>query len=166
MKTWILAALLLVAGTTLNAQNKMGYINSLELLSVMPDVKKADSTLQLLANELQQQYVTYLGEYQALVNDYNANASAWGEVKKEYAEKDIQDLQKRITDFESSSQQKVELRKEELYAPILEKANAAIGKVGKDQKLTGVIDTSTGALIYTGDDMVNILPLVKKELGI
>lgn len=165
MKNLILAVLLTAAGT-LSAQSKIGQINSLELLSIMPEVKQADSTLQTMANELQSLYNAYVTEYQTKVTDYNNNIGVYSEIKLEMMKEEIEGLQKRISDFETTSQQKIEDKKQAYYAPILDKANAAISKVGKDQKFTCIIDTSVGAVIYMGEDMVDVLPLVKKELGI
>ena len=55
----------------------------------------------------------------------------------------------------------------ELLKPVMEKAQAAVTKVSKEQGLTAVFDLATGALAYYNDaQMVNILPLVKKSLGI
>jgi outer membrane protein len=51
--------------------------------------------------------------------------------------------------------------------PIVEKAKTAIQTVAKAQGCTAVFDTSSGALLYQNDaTMINLLPLVKKELGI
>jgi outer membrane protein len=162
---YTLLAFLAISSATLHAQ-KTGHVNSIDLLGMMPEVAKADSTLKALQKELQQQYNTYLSEYQTKVNEYNAMSAEWGEVKREAAEQDIATLQQRITDFESSSQQKLEKRRQELYDPILEKANSAIEAVGKEMKFTYIMDTSGGNLVYIGDDMVDVLPLVLKRLGI
>ena len=66
------AILLLCVGLT-QAQTKIGYVNSLELLGQMPEIKKADSVLQSLANDLQKQYSLYVMEYQQKLDDYNKN---------------------------------------------------------------------------------------------
>lgn len=132
----LLLALIIISSATVQAQNKIGYINSAELLTLMPEVKAADSVIQVLRSELQKQYNSYLAEYQTKVNEYNSGAESWSEVKREAAEEDINTLQKRITNFESSSQQKIETRRQELLEPILDKANAAIEKIGKEKKLT------------------------------
>jgi len=165
MKT-LFTAIIALAALSMNAQNKIGHINSLELLNLMPEVQQADAQLKELQTALQQQYNSYVTEYQTKVNEYNANAGTWGEVQLEAAEQDIASLQQRITDFESSSQQKLETRRQELYDPILQKANTTIEEVGKDGKFTYIIDTSSGSLVFMGEDMIDALPLVLKKLGI
>ncbi len=54
-----------------------------------------------------------------------------------------------------------------LMSPVIEKAQNAITKVAKENGLTYVFDLSAGSLIYYDDKgSVDLLPLVKKELGI
>jgi len=50
--------------------------------------------------------------------------------------------------------------------PIVDKANAAISKVAKANGFVYVFDVSTGAVAYFSDQSIDVLPLVKKELGI
>ena len=54
----------------------------------------------------------------------------------------------------------------ELFQPVMEKAQAAIEKVAKANGFTYVFDLGAGGLLYFSEQSVDILPLVKKELGI
>lgn len=159
------AMLLFCVGMT-QAQTKIGYVNSLELLGQMPEIKKADSVLQTLANDLQKQYNLYVMEYQQKLDDYNKNAATWTDVKREATEQDLVSLQQRIGDSEQSSQEKVDKKKQELYEPVLKKANDAIQAVGKENKFTYILDSSVGALVYVGEELVDVTPLVKTKLNL
>ncbi|MBC8173725.1 MAG: OmpH family outer membrane protein [Chitinophagales bacterium] len=165
-KILILISMFFMTAVSVQAQSKIGYINSLELLSYMPDIRRADSTLKLMADEMQKQYGFYVQEYQTKLDDYNTNVPTWSPEKKEATETDLLSMQERIANYEQSSQQKIEKKKQELYDPLVTRANEAIQAVGKEQNLICVIDASTGALIYAGEEMVNILPLVKQKLNI
>ncbi|MFC2096669.1 OmpH family outer membrane protein [Bacteroidota bacterium] len=48
----------------------------------------------------------------------------------------------------------------------MDKAQAAIEKVAKANGFTYVFDLGAGGLLYFSDQSIDILPLVKKELGI
>ena len=51
--------------------------------------------------------------------------------------------------------------------PVYKKAFEAIEKIAKAQGLAYVLDLASGALIYIDDaNTVNLLPMVKSELGI
>ena len=55
----------------------------------------------------------------------------------------------------------------ELNETVMKKAQDAIDKVAKAQGLAYVFDLATGAIIYIDEaNTVNLLPLVKAELGI
>jgi outer membrane protein len=165
-KIMLAASVFLLHVNGLLAQSKMGYINSLELLSYMPDIKAADSILADMANDMQALYVSYVKEYQAKLDDYNANIATLSPEIKSYKEEEILSLEERIRKYEQTSQDKIQAKKQELYGPIIAKANSAIQTVAKDEKFTCVIDSSSGALIYAGDDMINIMALVKTKLNI
>jgi len=120
----------------------------------------------LLADDLQKQYDSYLKEYQTKLDDYNKNSPTWSSVKKEATEQDLLAMQDRIGNYQQTSQDKIQYKKQELYDPVVERANEAIQAVGKEQKLTCILDASSGALIYVGDEMINILPMVKIKLNL
>jgi outer membrane protein len=115
---------------------------------------------------MQALYVSYVKEYQAKLDDYNANIATLSPEIKSYKEEEILSLEERIRKYEQTSQDKIQAKKQELYGPIIAKANSAIQTVAKDEKFTCVIDSSSGALIYAGDDMINIMALVKTKLNI
>ncbi|HMZ89218.1 MAG TPA: OmpH family outer membrane protein [Chitinophagales bacterium] len=162
-KLMLLFAIAVMAISQADAQ-KIGYLNTNELLVQMPEVKKADSVLNQYAEEMQKIYAAYVMEYQQKLADYQNNAASWSEVKRESVEKDLGNLQIRISDFEKESNDKLEAKKEELYGPILDNVKAKIKLVGDENKFTTILDGS--AMLYVGIDAVDILPLVKKKLGL
>lgn len=159
----ILFAIFNMAVMQANAQ-KIGYLNTNELLIQMPEVKQADSVLNQFADEMQKIYAAYVMEYQQKLGDYQKNAASWSEVKRESVETDLGNLQIRISDYEKDSNDKLEAKKEELYGPILESVKAKIKQVGDEGKFTTILDGS--AMLYVGADAIDILPLVKKKMGI
>ena len=164
-KVVLFLACLLFVSTGVFAQAKFGYIDSRELLSLMPEVKKADSSLQLYAKSYRDQLETMGKEYQKKVQDFQSKEKTMTEAVKEVSIKEIQSLEERIQSTQQSAEEKVAKKKEELYSPILEKADKAIKDVAKSNSFDYVFDASGGVLLYAkeGD---NILPLVKSKLGI
>lgn len=147
------------------AQNKLGYINSRELLEVMPEVKKADSSLQIYAKSFQDQLESMSKEYESKVKDFQANEKTMNEAVKEVKVKEVQQLQERMEALQQSAQEKTSKKREEMYKPILEKADKAIKDVAKENKYDYIFDASGGAILYAKDSD-NVLPLVKTKLGI
>ena len=163
-----IAILLFVAATSLTgfvqAQSNIGHINFQELLAAMPEAKGIQSNLESYGTELQTTYDQYLGELQTRQTDYQTNAAAWSEVKREAAEQDIQSLVSRIEEFQLTSQEKLVNKQNELMNPLVEKAQAAVDAVGKEKGLTYVMDSSS--LLFIGAGATDLLPAVKVKLGI
>lgn len=162
------AVLFLACGLLLSSMTfaqKFGYINSAELLQAMPEIKKANADAEAYAKTFQEQLQTMGKEYETKVQAYQASEKTMSDAVKEVKVKEIQDLQARIEGFNQSAQEKVGKKKEELYKPILEKADKAIKDVAKEKGFDYVFDTSSNVLLYAKESD-DILPLVKTKLGI
>ena len=144
---------------------RMGYINSAELLTSMPEKTKADSDIAKFAREFQNQIESMMKEYQAKGQDFQAKEKTMSEAIKEVKMKEIQDLQNRIEAIQQSAREKVDQKKQDLYQPILEKADKAIKTVAKEKDFDYIFDANGTALLF-GKDEYNITSLVKAKLGI
>ncbi len=171
MKKIVLVALLGIMGFCANAQtqvsvvNKFGYIDSRELLAAMPEAKKADTDLQAYGKTLEDALKTMYTDYEAKGKAYGAQEKSMTDAMKEVKQKELMDLEKRIQDYTQDAQNKIAAKREEIYKPILEKADKAIKDTAKEKGFTYVFDTSSGGLLYA-QESDNILALVKAKLGI
>ena len=104
-------------------------------------------------------------EYSTKLADYQKNGATMNDAQKELKEGELADLEQRIQKFQGDAQDKFSSKKDELYTPILKKAEDAIKAVAKDNSYAYVFDTSVGAVIYA-QDSDNIMDLVKKKLGL
>ncbi len=144
---------------------KIGHINSAELLQMMNGVKEADAELQTYAKQLEDQNTAMLTEYQNKIQEFQGKQDLMADAVKEVKTKEIQDLELRIQTFQQTANDKLAAKKEELYSPILKKAEDAIKDVAKENKYTYVLDTSLGMVLFA-DESKDITDLVKKKLGI
>jgi outer membrane protein len=158
------AIMMSFAGTSF-AQLKLGYINSLELLSLMPEVAVADKAIETFAKSLEAQYTIMLKEYETKGGEYEANYKTWTPSILQLKQKELVDLENRIGEFQTSIQEDIAEKREEKYAPILEKADIAIKEVAAEGKYTYIFDASTGSLLFA-DESENILSKVKAKLGL
>ena len=168
MKFFSYVAIAYLLCLTVNAysqSNKLGHINSAELLQLMPEIKAADSSLQAYQKTLEDQNQAMLNEYQTKVTDYQKNEATMPDAVKDVKQQEIQDLQQRIQTFQQTAQDKFQQKKEELYSPILKKAEDAIKQVAKENSYAYVFDTSAGAVIYA-QDSDDLMPIVKKKLNL
>lgn len=166
LKSIVLIAFLMGA-VTVSAQTnlKFGYIDSNELIEMMPGRDTIEAKLQAYRTELQNTIQTMYTEYQAKVQDYQTNFETMSEIIKKTKEKEITDLQTRIQEFEQNADYDFQTKQQELFNPVIEKARNAIKEVAEENGYTYIFDSSIGFLLYfeSGD---NVMPMVKKKLGI
>lgn len=166
--TRILAILCgVLLGISVQAQSplKFGHINSTQLLSQMPETKAADSSLQKFGTSLENQLKTMTAEYQSKIADFKSKEGAMADPIREAKLKEISDLEERIQSFQESAQSSMQKKKEELYTPILKKAEEAINAVAKEKGFSYIFDSSAGTLLFA-QESDDVLPLVKGKLGL
>ena len=167
LRTILLTTVMLIAGLSLSAQ-KFGHLNSRLLLMEMPDIKAADTQIEEYSNELLAAGETMVKAFEANYKQYidDANAGKLSALQSQKRESDLRTEQQSIKDYEVEIQNKLILRKEQLYAPLLEKVKLAIEKIGKDNGYTMIFDTSVAGAIVHAEQSEDILALVKQELGL
>jgi len=147
------------------AQQKIGYINSLELLSLMPGIKTADAQIEKMAKSYENQLKAMQKEGETKLKDLQTNGETMSEAIRQVKIKEIESLEKRMQEINKSASEKLAKKKEELYKPVLEKANKAILDVAKANGFAYILDSGTQVLVYA-DESNNVMSLVKTKLGI
>lgn len=148
------------------AELKFGHVNSSELIELMPERATATTELQNYSQMLQKEMEAMQTEYQTKVSAYLEKQATYSDLVKKSKEAEIQEMQRRVQEFQQTAQQDYQQKQTELIQPIMDKAQAAIEKVGKDQGFTYIFDLSAGGVVYHSAQSIDILPFVKKELGI
>ncbi len=82
---------------------KLGYIDSNELLEMMPGKDSIQTALQDYGKTLENQLQTMYTEYQTKVQDYQANSRTMSDIIRQTKEKELADLETRIQTFQSAS---------------------------------------------------------------
>ena len=113
-KTLFLIALFFVV-TNVKAQTlKFGHVNSAELIQLLPETKKADSTLRKFGESLDSQLKGMTAEYQSKLQNYQSKKDSMPEAINATKEKELTDLGNRIQDFQTTAQESIQKKKEEL----------------------------------------------------
>lgn len=159
------AMIALAASSYAQKVNKFGYLNSAELLSLMPEKAKADSVIDKYGADLDALGQQMYAEYQKKSADAQAKVDKklLSEEQIDLIGKELADMEKRLQDFQQSSQEKVQKKQDATYAPVLQKVNEAIKAVAKANAYTYIFDSSAGSLLFV-DESDNILPLLKAYL--
>ena len=147
------------------AQNKFGYIDSQELLLLMPERKTAETEVQNFAKSLEAQLGSMTAEIQQMQQEYQANEATYTDLVKQDKEAEMEGLYQRIQTFQQNAQQSLQTKEQELLEPILSKARKAIEDVAIEGDFTYIFDKSQGSILYAQEGE-NILALVKKKLNL
>jgi len=149
-----------------NTGLKIAYINSAVLLQNMPERINADSALAKYTRTFQEQIEIMTKEFQTKLQSFQASEKTMSDAMKEVKTKELQDLQTRIETTQQSAQEKIQMKKQDLYTPILEKADKAIKDVAKEKNYDYIFDVNSQNGIVFSKDEYDITNLVKTKMGI
>ena len=165
-KTLLLVLIFTFSASNISiAQSKIAHINTLELLSQMPEAKAADAKLKTLIDAYKEQMQQSLSALQAKVNQYNAEQGSVTKQENDNRKKEVENIKKSIGEYDAQQQEDISKERAKLYKPIEDKVKAAINKVAKAQGIQYVLDSQQGSGVLVSDGK-NLLDDVKKELGI
>ncbi len=158
--------LLTFGGSAMAQKNlKFGHINSTELMQIMPGRDSAQAILQTEVTEIENTLKSMQSELETRYNDYMQNQQGWTELIRQTKQREIQDMGTRIQEFQENAQKQLQEREAELLKPIIDRAKKAIEDVAREGGYTYILDSGTGALLYS-QESEDIMPQVKRKLGI
>lgn len=160
-----LLVLSLIAFTFLgaSAQNKIGYINTEDLINSMPEADKANQSLQDYQTSLTQQGNDYLTELNEKDSIFVRDSAKLSPAARELRRNDLVALYQKVQGWNQTMQQMINEKQQALLVPIRQKAIQAIRDVAKENGYGYILDQQALLVSPPADD---VLPLVKKKLGI
>ncbi|SHI77603.1 OmpH family outer membrane protein [Flavobacterium terrae] len=160
IKTLLIAAVMMLGASQMNAQAKTAHIDVNDLLSKMPEMTSAKAQLEKLSKTFDGEYSTMVTEYQTKMKKYEGEAGTQTDAINETRAKEMQDMGQRIQQYRDSAQKQLQDKEMEIVKPIMDKAKAAIIKVAKAKGYQYVMDSASLILA----DGPNLFEDVKKEL--
>jgi outer membrane protein len=160
-RTLLIVAVMLVGSQAINAQAKTAHVEVSEIIAKMPAMIEAQKQLTTLSGTYDAEYKTMVEEYQTKLKKYEGDAATVTEAVNETRSKEVQDMQKRITDYRDNAQKELQTKEGDIMKPIYEKVKASIAKVGKAKGFQYVLNAE-GLLLADGP---NLTADVKKDLG-
>ena len=164
----VLIAVIMAFGLGLNAQDKIAYINTDEIITLMPETKAAEDLLKAQAETYQKDLATLEEEYQNLLTELeNGVKTGWSELMIKAKQDELYGRQQKIVEYQQLAQQELSAKQVEVMQPIIEKLQNAVNEVAKEKGFAYVLDASPsrGVVIYK-DGGTDIAPFVKAKLGI
>lgn len=167
IKFAVIGALLLVCGSSAVYAQKFGYVNKQEIVTLLAEKESVQTKISKLYEDYETQFGLIQTEFNTKMEDLQKNSANYSEAVKQIRNRELQDLQARAQQLEQYAQQEVQSTYETLMAPLIERTDNAIKKIGTDGAYLAIFDESAGALAYFNDKSItNVTDAVKKQLGL
>lgn len=148
----VTVGLFIAASISVNAQQlKVGYVNLDMVLAYMPEMKQANSTLQVYQQKLEEDLQKRQGYLETKYQDYVALAQegASQEVLKPM-EQELTKLDGEVKQKAAESEQKLMKKRQELMAPLSERIQLEIDSLAADEGYDLILNSVDG----TGNSIV------------
>ena len=166
MKKLLILIAVILGVSTVSAQ-KFARINLQDVVMAMPEFEEMQKNLEAFGKDLQEQMEQIQVEFNNKLADFQKNQATMAASIKQMKQQELEQLQQRFGEFQQIAQQDFQKKQAELFEPVQKKAQEAVQKVSKSAGYIAVFDTSIQSLAYFDEaQLVDIAPLVKKELGI
>ncbi|MBN1416792.1 MAG: OmpH family outer membrane protein [Bacteroidales bacterium] len=166
----ILIVSLLPVGYTACGQStiKLGHINSQDLFMAMPESDSAQKKLEAIAKQFEETLEQLQVEFNKKYDEFTklTKDPAVGELILRTKEEELGTLQQRIQSFQQEAQNEISRKRTELFKPVQDKALKAVNDVARENGFTYIFDMAVGTVVFAADNTIDILPLVKKKLGL
>jgi outer membrane protein len=168
---FFITALSLIFCLSAQAQNfKLGYTNVEYVLQNLPDAKDIQSKLATEKAQYDKLLNDKLAEGQKMVEDYQKNGANMSAIIRADKEKSIANKQNEIQELQSNIEQTLGKKQQELLEPVMNKIQAAIDAVAKENGYTYVLNSDAGygttPVLLVAPESDNITSLVFKKLGV
>lgn len=167
LRLTLLTVVLALGCSATSFAQKFGYIDTEAVISALPEIEEVQTNLETISKDLDETYESMHVEFNNKLNNYTQEIEKLSDAVKKIKEEEIQTLRQRISEFQQVAEQSFQEEYTKLMQPLYEKTKEAIDKVSKANSFTLVFELRSQALSYFDENsVVDITPLVKKELGI
>jgi outer membrane protein len=164
VKVALVAVSMLFVGNFAKAQ--IGYVNFAELVRALPEFKTMQSQIDIYQKQFIDQLTAMNNEYQTKGKEFQATTASMTDAVRTAKQAELQDIQKRMQELQTSAQQQVDAKSNELSKPLVDKCRAAVSAVAKEKGYTYVFDSSQGSPMIVSPEADDLLAASKVKLGV
>lgn len=150
------------------AQLRVGYMSTDDVLSKLPARKQAQTKLNTLIQQKQNQLQKKSQAYQQDLSKFQKNKSTMSDQQKQQEQKKLSAEQDSLNSYNQQARAQIQQRRSELLSPILDKVDSAIAVVAKKHNLDFVlnksVDNGDKVIYFAADSSLDITQEVLNEL--
>ncbi len=158
-------ALMMIGGTTASAQQKIGHLNSTEILQALPEYKQMSEAVEKKKADYSKIMENMYAEYEKKAKEVQEQGDKMTQLILDTKVQEIKDLERRIGDFEQKAQDDLSKYAQELMKPLNEKYLKGVKEVARDNGYAYILDIAAGGVVYFPESGSDVTPLVKTKIG-
>lgn len=154
--------------SSINAQIKVGYVNSQKVIDNNKEAQDAKSKLAEINKSWEQEALNMQREIQDLQEKLESQALVLTEKTKAERSQEIQNLAIQFQQFQQQKwgpQGQIYEEEKRLMQPVIDKINAVINKLGESENYDYIFDVVAGNILYAGKNQPDLTDRVIEELG-
>jgi outer membrane protein len=156
--------MLALALPILASAQKIGHINSQEIMAVMPETKQMSQRLDSLQSAYETQLANMQEEFNKKVAEFQQQQATMTAGVRDFRQQELAEMEQRMQMFYQTIQKDLQTKQVEYLQPVQTKLLEAINKIAAAQGCTYVVDRAT--VLYVGADALDLTSAVRAELGI
>ncbi len=166
IKKFFAVALIALASVTTFAQ-KFGSINSADIMQIMPERQAAETELQTLQSQYQEELNYMKDEYEKKVEDYKKQRETLPDNIRQRREQEIMDSEDKINEYLQNCDRNINEKAAQLQNDIVTKLMKAIQAVGEEGAYVCIFDIANGSVPFVSSTLTtDVTEAVKAKLGI
>lgn len=156
----------IISANTISAQTseKIAYINSIELLELIPGKVAASRSISELNQKYKDELAVMQNDYNNKYTDFLANQNKLAESIKLRRMQELYELEQNINRFMKVAQEDVESQEAQLIVPLKEKLKEAVQQVGIEQGFTVIYDMANPTIAFITPNAIDANPMIKAKL--
>ena len=165
MKKLITICAALLIATAASAQQKIGHLNSVEIIQALPEYKTMSDAVEKKKTEYATLMQTMYGEYEKKSKNLQQNGATMPEAMQSTLAQELQDLEKRINTSQEKAQTDLQDYAQKLAAPLQDKYMKGVKAVAKEQGYDYVFDLAANGVVYFPEGGTDLTQAVKTKIG-
>lgn len=160
---------LFVLSASAFGQLKIGYLNTQEVLSQMPQRSSVEQELNSFVQQKRQELQQRTMAFQDSVAAYQQNQASMSDAQAQQTEQKLAQQQNSIRQYQQNVQQQIQQRRVTLLQPLYNTMNEAISTVAEDQSLDFVLNEATSSgenvVFYSASEKMDITEEVLSHIN-
>lgn len=163
----IVAIVVLVSNLSTFAQLKLGYVNSGRVMSEYREFQAITKQMQELSDKYEKDLQKMQQDLEASGKEFENQQLLLSEERKTEKQRELQERYQKVLQFREEkfgNQGEIIQKRQELSAPIIEKVQKIIDRIGKEENYDFIFDTMNGNIVFAKEDKYDLTERVMKEL--